>query len=39
MPTIKNCARIRNNLGEGSSKPEKDLQVIRVRGAAAPQVF
>ena len=29
----------RNNLSEGSSKPNKDLQVIRVRVAAAPRVF
>ena len=29
----------RNNFSEGSSKPKKDVQVIRVRGAAAPQVF
>ena len=29
----------RNNFSEGSSKPKKDAQVIRVRGAAAPRVF
>ena len=29
----------RNNVSEGSSKPKKDVQVIRVRGAAAPRVF
>ena len=29
----------RNNFSEGSSKPKKDVQVIRVRGAAAPRVF
>ena len=29
----------RNNFSEGSSKPRKDAQVIRVRGAAAPRVF
>ena len=29
----------RNNFSEGSSKPNKDVQVIRVRGAAAPRVF
>ena len=29
----------RNNLSEGSSERRKDLQVIRVRGAAAPRVF
>ena len=29
----------RNNFSEGSSKPKKDTQVIRVRGAAAPRVF
>ena len=28
-----------NNFSEGSSKPKKDAQVIRVRGAAAPRVF
>ena len=28
-----------NNFSEGSSKPKKDAQVIRVWGAAAPQVF
>ena len=28
-----------NNFSEGSSKPKKDVQVIRVQGAAAPQVF
>ena len=29
----------RNNFSEGSFKPKKDVQVIRVRGAAAPRVF
>ena len=29
----------RNNFSEGSSEPKKDLQVIRVQGAAAPRVF
>ena len=29
----------RNNFSEGSSKAKKDVQVIRVRGAAAPRVF
>ena len=29
----------RNNFSEGSSKPKKDVQVLRVRGAAAPRVF
>ena len=29
----------RNNFSEGSSELKKDAQVIRVRGAAAPQVF
>ena len=29
----------RNNFSEGSSKPRKDAQVIRVWGAAAPWVF
>ena len=29
----------RNNFREGSSKPKKDVQVIRVQGAAAPRVF
>ena len=29
----------RNNFSEGSSEPKKYAQVIRVRGAAAPQVF
>ena len=29
----------RNNFSEGSSKPKKYAQVIRVWGAAAPQVF
>ena len=29
----------RNNFSEGSSEPNKDAQVIRVRGAAAPRVF
>ena len=28
-----------NNFSEGSSKPKKDAQVIRVRGAAAPILF
>ena len=28
-----------NNFSEGSSKPKKDMQVIRVRGVAAPRVF
>ena len=28
-----------NNFSEGSCEPKKDLQVIRVRGAAAPRVF
>ena len=28
-----------NNFSEGSSKPKKDVQVIQVRGAAAPRVF
>ena len=28
-----------NNFSEGSFKPKKDAQVIRVRGAAAPRVF
>ena len=29
----------RNKFSEGSSEPTKDVQVIRVRGAVAPQVF
>ena len=29
----------RDNYSEGSSEPIKDVQVIRVRGAAAPRVF
>ena len=29
----------RNNFSEGSSKSKKDVQVIRVRGVAAPRVF
>ena len=29
----------RKNFSEGSFKPKKYAQVIRVRGAAAPQVF
>ena len=29
----------RNNFSQGSSKPKKDVQVIQVRGAAAPRVF
>ena len=29
----------RNNFSEGSSEPKKDVQIIRVRGSAAPRVF
>ena len=29
----------RNNFSEGSSKSKKDVQVIQVRGEAAPRVF
>ena len=29
----------RKNFSEGFSEPKKDAQVIRVRGAVAPQVF
>ena len=29
----------RDDFSEGSSEPKKDVQVIRVQGAAAPRVF
>ena len=36
---VRQSSAERNNFSEGSSKPKKGAQVIRVRGAAAPRVF